>query len=417
MEAISTSLDITPNAPLPPACRGALNAPSRGTGFPLEANLLGLRENGQFLVIVSVDWFFPSPMLRKRILDRCTGRLYESGLVVAASHTHSSPNPDTTKVGFSSVDISYVDWVETSIADRVAAMLESDEWRPARLRFSTAACDLAIHRRRRIWKVGRRSIRRAMWMFPNPEGPRDRELRLMRIEDAEGELLAVMWGYSCHPNDWPQPQEISSDYPGGVRQALRKAVGVAVPIVFLQGYCGTLRPPSIGRWPHGGSWRSRILALLTVALNGPTFVGFTERAYMQWMNEIAESAQQALQNAASTPPLSTQLALRRKELELAKLGITGEIERLGLHSVEIHEKLLIIGISAEVCWEYAELVRRRFPHAIVWPLGYTDSVFGYLPTGSMVTEGGYETDAFMQPFGIRGKFVSNVDEVVMANLE
>jgi len=89
---------------------------------------------------------------------------------------------------------------------------------------------------------------------------------------------------------------------------------------------------------------------------------------------------------------------------------------MSVQSIELNQKLVIVAIGAEVCWEYAELVRRKFPDSAVWPLGYTDAVFGYLPTSPMLAEGGYETSGFMRPFGIHGKFVPDVDEVVLAGL-
>src|SRR5262249_42230662 len=157
--------------------------------------------------------------------DRCAGRLDDASLFVSASHTHTSPATDPTKVGFSAVEDAYVSAVENRVANRVNDLLDSDQWSAARLRFITTACDVAINRRRRIWRPKGLRLRRIVSSHPNATAPRDRDLRLLRVEEEGGRLLSVMWGVSCHPTEWPNIRELSSDYPGGVRHALRRHVG------------------------------------------------------------------------------------------------------------------------------------------------------------------------------------------------
>jgi hypothetical protein len=339
--------------------------------------------------------------------------LEEAGLVVAASHTHTSPNPDRTKSGFSKADPEYVARVEDAIASRVEDILSRGEWHPVRLRFTTTVCDCAVHRRRKIWWLRSLPFRRVVSIFPNTNGPRDRELRLLRVENQDNSLLAVIWGVSCHPTDWPRFGELSSDYPGGVRQALRRRIGVELPVLFLQGFCGDLRPPSIGRWPRRGTWRSRFLTFASIVLNGPSFVGFTTREYAKWMDNIAKCAAEALDQAAHTHSLVTKLLIRRTSIALSALGLSGEIDKVTFHSFELSEDIEVVGISAEVCWEYAALLEHGLAGKTLWPLGYIDSVYGYLPTTAMLAEGGYEVSGFMQSFGIKGEYIHNIEEIII----
>jgi hypothetical protein len=183
MEAVAASVDITPSRLLPTACHGPFNVPSESVGFPFEANIAAFRENGVTLVVVSVDWFYASPTLRQCILQRCAGRLAEANLFVTASHAHTSPATDPTKVGFTKVDTAYITSVENDIAARVDEILCGGSWRPARLRFTTTSCDCAMHRRLAIWQPAGVGVKRAVSLHPNPAGPRDRELCLLRVED------------------------------------------------------------------------------------------------------------------------------------------------------------------------------------------------------------------------------------------
>lgn len=412
MEAISTSIDITPSRLLPTACHGPFNMPSRQVAIPLEANVLAFREDGRLLVIVSLDWFYASPGLRTRILERCGGRLDEASLFVAASHAHTSPPTDRTKVGFSTVDEDYLSCIEDSVAESVKQLLVCSDWRPVRLRFATTPCDSAIHRRRRVWKVKRFRLQHSVSFYPNQDGPRDRELRLLRVEDATGQVLCVMWGISCHPTEWPRLRELSSDYPGGVRQALRATLGRNLPVVFLQGFAGDLRPPALGRWMKTGPWRQRLMLLASTLVNGPCFAGFTPQEYDAWHSGIVACAQKAAAEAATATPLDPRLVAHRNQTALSALGLSGETSALTVHWFDLAEHLRVIGISAEACWGYSNLLKRIFPGKTVWPVGYIDSVFGYLPTESMLREGGYEVTGFREPFGITGEFVGNLEQVV-----
>ncbi len=412
MEAIAASIDITPSRLLPTACHGPFNTPTRQVALPLEANLMALRDDRRTLVIVSLDWFYVSPGLRACILKRCDGRLDEASLFVAASHAHTSPPTDPTKVGFSAVDEAYLSSIEDAIAAKVNQILTGGEWQAARLRFAAAPCDCAIHRRRRVWKVKKFRLQHSVSFYPNQNGPRDRELRLLRVEDATGRLLCVMWGISCHPTEWPRLGELSSDYPGGVRRALRASFGRDLPVLFLQGFAGDLRPPAIGRWMRTGPWSHRLLLLASSFVNGPCFAGFTPQEYETWQAGIIASAQKAAAEAAKAEALKTRLVVQRKEVALSALGLSGQTAALTVHWFDLAERLRVVGISAEACWEYAELLRRTFPDKTVWPVGYIDSVFGYLPTDSMLREGGYEVTGFREPFGIQGEFVGNLEQIV-----
>jgi len=414
MEVTAASVDITPSQLLPTACHGPFNVPSRAVVLPFEANILALRADGRTLVMVSLDWFFSSPGLRARILERSAGLLDEASLFVAASHAHTSPATDPTKVGFSAVDPGYIGWAENAIADRVAEVLRGGQWQPARLRFATTACDPGINRRHKIWWPKESWSRRVMFLHPNPSGPRDRELRLLRVEDEAGQLLSVIWGISCHPTEWPQYRELSSDYPGGVRQALRTHLGSPIPVLFLQGFCGDLRPRATGWWMRRGSWKRRLLLLVSHLVNGPGFTGFTPAEYRGWMESIAAAAQRAAGEAAKAPPLATQLVLHRTSIALSDLGLSGETSRVTFHWFDLSDQLRVTGLSAEPCWAYAQTMQQAFRGKTVWPVGYIDSVFGYLPTQAMLPEGGYEVKGFRELFGIQGEFVSNLEETIGA---
>jgi hypothetical protein len=73
----------------------------------------------------------------------------------------------------------------------------------------------------------------------------------------------------------------------------------------------------------------------------------------------------------------------------------------------------LLFVSAEPVAEYGLAVRAPASREeVVIPVGYTDSVFGYLPTARMLGQHGYEDEGFMDSFGITGRFRPDLEQVV-----
>jgi hypothetical protein len=158
---------------------------------------------------------------------------------------------------------------------------------------------------------------------------------MLRVERKNGTLLAVVWGISCYPTEWPGTRELSADYPGLVREALRDQISCRLPVLFLQGFCGDLRPPALGRWLIRGSWRVRLLMFLCSLINGPFFAGFSPIRYERWADRIVQSMYSALAEAANREPLPVGLTMRRMTMPLSEIGLSAELDELAFHIVEI----------------------------------------------------------------------------------
>jgi hypothetical protein len=79
--------------------------------------------------------------------------------------------------------------------------------------------------------------------------------------------------------------------------------------------------------------------------------------------------------------------------------------------VSLGPELHIAAVSAEPVAGHAVELRAIAPGILV-PVGYIDSVFGYLPTVAMLGDRGYEDWHFMRAFGLEGTFRRNIDQVV-----
>jgi hypothetical protein len=350
-------------------------------------------------------------------MKRCVGLLKEEELLLAASHVHTSPNTDSSKRAFSDISQEYVSSVENAVADAIFELLTNAAWTEVHVRFSERSAKYSIHRRRKGWNLGRRGLHREVTFAPNPQGPTDEGVRVMTIETIEGNLIGVLWGISCHPVAWPKPEEISSDFPGGVREEIRAAAGAHLPVLFFQGFCGDLRPPATGYWSRNWDWRRKLLALFGALLQEASFVPFSQKEYCKWLTFINLVVGDTFEDCLNSEPLDPNLKSRISHIPLSSLGLEGEISSMLCQILLLSKRFVFVAIGAEICWEYYEMLSNIFPGSKVWPVGYADAVYGYLPTSAMLDEGGYEVSGFMRQFQIRGVFPPDLDRIVCQQFE
>ena len=75
----------------------------------------------------------------------------------------------------------------------------------------------------------------------NPEGPVDHAVGVARIEDSQGQPLATLMNYACHPvSQGGQMAHLSADFPGRATQVVEELTGA--PCLYLQGACGDVNP-------------------------------------------------------------------------------------------------------------------------------------------------------------------------------
>ncbi len=401
------SIDITPQRPLPLAGRIERSGPSEGVHDPLELNALLLRAGSTTVAMLTADLLFVTEPLKEQILAgvRQHVPLDEASLLFAASHTHNAPSVDPSKPRLGAADAEYVDFVARRGVE-LLRRLATEEATPCRLDYRSGMADHAINRRRWGWRIAVRHLpHRAVLRAPNPAGPRDETLHLLVFSDRRDRPLALVWSYACHPVGFPAKTKVSADFPGVVRRALRAAVGAEVPVLFLQGFAGDVRPRELG--PQ----RSLTRRLTELAV-GPLFAPFSYAQYADWANSLADRVVGVLRTAERTshplaPTCDQVRIMLSKVMTGAPAGRSITFQRLSF-SPALH----IMAMSAEPVAQYGRALRALSRDGVL-PVGYIDTVFGYLPTASMLGERGYEDSGFMEAFGLKGRFSSELEEVVL----
>jgi hypothetical protein len=100
---------------------------------------------------------------------------------------------------------------------------------------------------------------------------------------------------------------------------------------------------------------------------------------------------------------------------IARDGRTVASETAPQHVLRLGS-LGMVALSGEVVVDYALAIKQRYGSG-TWVAGYTDSVFGYVPSARVLREGGYEGGEAMLYFGRPGPFADTVEATVLKGVD
>lgn len=410
------SVDLTPAHAVPLAGYFGRTAVFDSVESPIEANAVWLTCGEVGVLFVAIDALYCGPALLRAIRECAAAHgLTDDGVVVTASHTHFAPATDTSLPTLGQVDPEWLRWCMDRVTEMLGVLLRSPP-RAVRLQATEVPIPLNVNRRR-SWRwptITRDGLRMGpqVVMAPAPAEPRDESAWLLRLVDDGGQVLAWLWNYACHPTATPRKLGVDAEYPGAVRDRLRRLAGRSVPVVFWQGFAGDVRPWLIGR----RTWRHR----LSEVRRGPDFGFITETMAHDWRTRLADGVEAA---AAAGPwtdvaPILSSGAARLPLDRLLELDPPQSDREFAVQYIALGRHHDLLFVNAEVCAPWRRLAR---PGRRLVGCGYAGTCFGYLPTEEQVEQGGYEADGFLRPFGWQGRwrkgFARQVRSVVDAAYE
>ena len=413
------SVVITPERSMWMSGYAARTKPSEGKVHDLHAKALALQDaRGTRLVIAAVELLgIPRPLrdwLEKEV-HRCY-KLPPEALVLNASHTHCGPVVKESKYsiygnsfyGLSAEQIQqnqkYVDALRQKLLQLVGQAIE--DLAPARLGYTHARAGFAMNRRTRIEQGYR--------IQPNPDGPVDHDVPVLRIDSLDGKLRAVLFGYACH-NTTLSFYKFCGDYAGFAQQYLEEAHPGATAF-FITGCGGDQNPYPRGTLTlaqqHGRSLANAVEAALLPrarSVRGPI------RAALETVTlEFAEppSRRQLEKEAKST----NKYERRHAEALLEELEQKGRLRTTYPYLVQVVQfgnDLTMVALAGEVVVDYSLRLKDELAGPLLWVAGYCNDVFGYLPSVRVLKEGGYEGGGAMRYTELPGPFAPSVEKRVV----
>ncbi len=410
---------ITPEQPTWMAGYASRTKPSEGKVHDLHAKALALEDaQGTKLIIVTVD-LIGIPRSLRDWLEKEVNRYHKlppQDLLLNASHTHCGPVIRETRYsiygnsfyGLSPEQIQqseqYVETLQQKLLQLIGQAIEN--LAPAQLAYTHARAGFAMNRRLKTEQGYRIS--------PNPDGPVDHDIPVLRIDSSNGELQAVVFGYACH-NTTLSFYKFCGDYSGFAQLYLEEA-HPGVTTLFIAG-CGADQNP----YPR------RTLAM--AQQHGRALANGVETALLSQASPIHGPIHSALETVTldfAEPPSRKQLEQQTKsgnkyerrhaEVLLKELDQTGKIRTTYPYLVQVIQfgnDLTMIALAGEVVVDYSLRLKAELPGPPVWVAGYSNDVFGYVPSLRVLQEGGYEGGDAMKYTPLPGPFAPSVEKRVI----
>jgi len=212
-----SEVDMTPQVGAPMGGYGSRIPPfSTGVNDPIYARALVLDDGEDKVAIVTMDLVYPGSTMHRDICEKIhaeTG-IEKTNLLICASHTHSGPDPDLTLPG-----------IKEEFVEKISsAIIEADKnKKAARIGIgSSYDYDLSMNRR-------------------HPNGPTDPEIGIIKVDDLEGDPMAVLVNFAAHATVLRQENKrFSADYPGYMARKVQSEMGGDVVVMYANGAEGDL---------------------------------------------------------------------------------------------------------------------------------------------------------------------------------
>jgi hypothetical protein len=402
-------IDITPEGSLWMAGFAARKQPAQGVALPLQAKALALRDAGQRTrVLVTADLLGLTARVTRRVAAEMERRhrIARADILFNASHTHCGPIVE--KQLSVAYDLSPEQWsaigkytatlegkLVTAVGQAIARM------RPARVSYARGEARFARNRRVKF-----------------PGGPVDHSVPVLRVDDDRPGPLAIVFGYACHNTTLPAGfVQYHGDY-AGVAQAAIEERHPGVTALFVAG-CGADANPD----PRG--------TLDLVQAHGAALADAVDRVL-----ENATAVPAGLRTAYSTVdlPFARGEARERwrKQLDIdpiylkrhaalmdAAMQRDGRLPAAQAAPIQVWRfggSLVLVALSGEVVVDYALRLAREHPDLRVWTAGYSNDVFGYVPSARVLREGGYEGGDAMIYYGRPAPFTDTVETTIVGEV-
>ena len=397
IHAATGKIDINPSQPVEMGC-GPISYPTMECHSNLEANALYLIEDvtNEKIVFVTIDALYVGSHLRSAIEKHFVDQLEPRQIFISASHTHYAPQLDQNKPKLGKANLEHLLFVESQIIFLISSLL-AKELSPVKMEYANFRTAVSISRRmyRFMGGEGRRVKFRKIFMGPNTKELKTYSGHIARINSG-GNIFAYIWQLPCHPVSHPIRGELNSHFPGEIRNMLREIEHASIPVLFLQGFSGDLRPNSV-------AIPKNILQKFRQIILGPWFSDFTVQGYERWINSIWAELSEALRitTEKAKPCDISGLHVKRSTVSLNKFAETfpERDQTLSVHVVEF-SNLRFVGISAEVVAEYEIFLKNLYKSKSIIAVGCIDDTFGYAPTEQMILDGGYESEISLKNFEI-----------------
>jgi hypothetical protein len=412
----AAKVDITPDYPIRLSGYGSRKTEVEGIEKHIFAKALAFHAAGEPpAVLVTVDNCGVPAQVRDELARRLAAKagVPDERVAVCSSHTHCAPMLAGMLGCLFGADIPddqmeriqrYTRELTDNLEKVALAALEARK--PCDLAWATGEVAFAMNRRKPVPTGFANS--------PNPAGPVDHALPILRVTGADGKLVAVFAEYACHCTTISF-NKIHGDWAGIAQEAIERDQPGAVALIAL-GCAGDQNPNPRGTYElvneHGAALAKEAGRVVKATMQ-PLAPGLAcARKHLKLPFDRIPTKEE-FEAIATTKTGAVAYHARKNLARLARgESLPTELD----YSVQVWsfgDALAMVFLPGEVVVDYSLRIKRDFDGSRLWVNGYSNDVPCYIPSKRVLEEGGYEGGGAMIYYDRPTKFAPPVEELIM----
>ncbi|GAB3277870.1 hypothetical protein GCM10027347_51920 [Larkinella harenae] len=409
------SVVITPQEPQWMAGYAARTHAADGKLHDLWAKVLALEDaKGNRAVLVTTDLLGFPKAVSDRIRDGLNRQLglSRAQIILNSSHTHSGPVLANALSDIYPLDAREQDRIERytrQLEERIIGLVGQalQKMEPADVSAQNGVTRFQVNRRTNKEP----SLREQTEL----SGPNDYAVPVIKVMGASGKLKAVAFGYACHPTVLDLYQW-SGDYVGFAQLELEKA-HPGVTALFFQGAAGDQNPLPRRTVPLARQYGRELAAAVERVLDEP----------MRPLAAQLQTAYSEIELPLAPPPADAELGKMSRENEgyikrwasrmLAEKQAGKPVRTSYSYPLQVWQlgSQSLFSFGGELVVEYALECKKRFG-SDVFVLGYSNDVMAYIPSATILREGGYEGASSQMVYGLPSIWAPAVPNLIVQEI-
>ena len=407
---------ITPQKPIWLAGYASRTHPSDGILADLWVKVLAIQDaKGKKAVLITSDLLgFPKKM-SDRIRNQIAVRygLTRSQIVLSYTHTHSGPVLMNALFDIYPLDDNQLEVIreysanlEKKIVDLTGEAIHAMV--PAQIFSQSGITRFQVNRRN--------NTEASLTAQAVLNGPNDYAVPVLKVTDESGNLMAIAFGYACHATVL-DIYKISGDYPGFAQIELEKSYP-GVTAMFFQGAGADQNPLPRRTIPLARQYGKELAASVERVLSED----------MKKLYPILSTAYSEVNLKFSTPPSKDSLIKIENETEgyqkrwaanqLKILKANGSLITSYPYPVQVWKlgDQAIMALGGELVVEYSIGLKKLFGPDI-FVLGYVNDDMSYIPSETILNEGGYEGESSQMVYGMPAKWEPGLEAMIFDEMK
>jgi neutral ceramidase len=370
--------DITPDKPVTLAGYGSRTNVSKGVHDPLSARAVAFAQEGQRLVLVSLDnlGFYneTAEPLRQAVLGAC--QLQPSQLFLCAIHTHSAPTLTLSVERGHPNNVAYSKALQGKLAEVVRLALE--RMAPVQFGAGSGSSPVGANRREVVRDPagGTKVV-----LGRNPSVLTDREVQVLKLASVDrNDLLGAVFAYATHSTSMgPRNYLVSGDVHGLAEQFLEKYLGAGVVTPGFAGASGNVDPwfRVLPEFNATNGWIPESVLLGTL------------------LGEEVAQVMRGIQKTTTDGPIKTAIKtveLPGKPRDNTAAKAAGAPATIVVTAASVGD-IAFVGLGGEVFNEIGQTIKTTSPFPYTFVFTHCNGAAGYVPTRPSYPEGGYEVQS------------------------